>query len=131
MFLDSIKHKVGKYYANSILECKLIKRKKLYGFDCEKEYKFVYLKFKNMAVLNKVKNLWYEENTNTYGTAPVLDDKDKEKGNKWNTRKLLKNGLEYRGESTYIYESNIPPLLRFLHIQNISPSGSVFSFAIF
>ena len=24
MFLDSIKHKVGKYYANSILECKFV-----------------------------------------------------------------------------------------------------------
>ena len=33
MFLSHIKTKVGKYYENAITDCKIIKRKKLYGFD--------------------------------------------------------------------------------------------------
>jgi len=40
-FLSHIKTKVGKYYESSICECKLIKRKTLYGFDGGKEHKFV------------------------------------------------------------------------------------------
>ena len=43
-FLNHIKTKVGKYYENSICECKIIKRRKLYGFDGGKEHKFILLK---------------------------------------------------------------------------------------
>ena len=42
-FLQHIKTKIGKYYENSITECKIIKRRKLYGFDNGKEYKFIKL----------------------------------------------------------------------------------------
>ena len=33
MLLTHVKQRLGKFYKNSITECKLIKRKKLYGFD--------------------------------------------------------------------------------------------------
>ena len=39
-FLQHIKTKMGKYYANSIKDCIIVKRKKLYGFDCGKTYCF-------------------------------------------------------------------------------------------
>jgi DNA polymerase elongation subunit (family B) len=37
----------------------------------------------------------------------------------------LKDGLLYGGTRTYLYEANIPPLLRLFHIRDISPSGWV------
>jgi DNA polymerase elongation subunit (family B) len=102
-FLNHIKSKVGKYYENSICECKIIKRKKLYGFDCGKEHKFILLKFNNTPAMNKVKNLYYE--------------------NGKNGRRLSERGYIFQDTETYLYEANIPPLLRYFHIKEISPSG--------
>ena len=102
-FLSHIKSKIGKYYESSICECKLIKRKKLYGFDGGKEHRFILLKFNNTACMNKVKNLYYK-----YGD---------------NGRRLMDNGYTFNDTNTYLYEANIPPLLRYFHIKEISPSG--------
>jgi DNA polymerase elongation subunit (family B) len=110
-FNESIKSKLGKYYEKSITDCKLIKRKKLYGFDGGKEHKFIRLEFENVASFNKAKGLWYGSYTKT------------ENGR--SERKLLPEGLVFEGTSTRLYEANIPPLLRFFHIQEISPSGWV------
>ena len=104
-FMNHIKSKVGKYYENSIIECKIIEKKKLYGFDGGKKYKFILLKFKNTIALNKVKNLFYE--------------------NKKTGRRLKDDGYVYNETHTYLYEANIPPLLRYFHIKEISPSGWV------
>jgi DNA polymerase elongation subunit (family B) len=109
-FLNYIKRKIeynpeNNYYENSIHECKLIRRKKLYGFDGGKEHKFIELTFNNFNVFNKVKNLWY---------MPYIEGEN---------RKLIVKGFMFQNTSTYLYESNIPPLLRFFHIKNISPSG--------
>ncbi len=105
--------KLGKYYEDSITDCKIIKRKKLYGFDGGKEHKFLRIEFSNMNIFNKVKNMWY--------------DKGKTDADGRYTRNLLKNGYYYKEEDTYmeLYEANIPPLLRFFHIMDISPSGWV------
>lgn len=54
-FLADIKSKIGKYYDNSITECIIIKRKKLYGFDGGKEHKFVKFEFNSMSAFNKAK----------------------------------------------------------------------------
>lgn len=105
-FLAHLKDKVGKYYRDSITECKIIKRKKLYGFDGGKEHKFIFIEFANLNAFNKVKNLWYSN--------------DKEKG-----YSLTKDGYKWRDTDIKLYESNIPPLLRFFHIRDISPSGWV------
>jgi DNA polymerase elongation subunit (family B) len=111
-FYNHLKTQVGKYYQDSIVDCKLIARKKLYGFDAGKLHRFIEIKFANVNIYNKVKNLWYQDSIN--------EDGEKE-------RKLLKNGYRYiyNNEETYIelYEANIPPLLRFFHIREVSPSG--------
>jgi DNA polymerase elongation subunit (family B) len=88
-------------------KCALVKRKKLYGFDGGKMHNFVVLYFKNLAIMNRVKNLWYVScpETNSYDLNP--------------------EGFNYNGTCLRIYESNIPPLLRFFHINEISPSGWV------
>ena len=107
-FLAHIKTKIGNYYKDSITECKIIKRKKLYGFDGGKEHKFIRLEFINLSAFNKVKNLWYTDYQHGH---KLIKNKDGEEG--------------YFFNNTYIklYEANIPPLLRFFHIKDISPSG--------
>ena len=103
-FIGHIKNKVGKYYENSIVECKLIKKKKLYGFDGGKDHKFILIKFNNTIIMNKVKNLFYAYGKNT-------------------GRRLKENGYIFNNTNLYLYEANIPPLLRYFHIKEISPSG--------
>jgi DNA polymerase elongation subunit (family B) len=102
-FLTHIKNKIGKYYEHSITECIIIKRKKLYGFDGGKEHKFIKFEFASMSAFNKVKNLWYT---------------DYQRGHT-----LLNDGYKFNNTNTRLYEANIPPLLRFFHIRDISPSG--------
>ena len=102
-FLAHIKDKIGKYYEKSITECIIIKRKKLYGFDGGKDHKFIKFEFASMSAFNKVKNLWYTDY------------------NKGHT--LLEDGYKFNNTNIKLYEANIPPLLRFFHIRDVSPSG--------
>ena len=103
-FIDFLDVTLGDYFKKSVLSCKLIKRNKLYGFDGNKLHKFLFLEFANTSVMYKVKNLFYEKG-------------------KQRDRKLSKSGLKFSGSNLYLYEANIPPLLRSFHIQEISPSG--------
>ena len=100
--------------ALSKIDCttKVINKKKLYGFDAGKLYTFMKLSFQNTDILNRAKKLWYD----------YIEDAD----SKWGKRRILKTNK--KGEpcgpgDSQIYESGIPPLLRFFHIQDISPSG--------
>ena len=104
-FISHLKDRAGKFYHDSILDfdSKLIKRKKLYGFDAGKEHKFVLIKFKNIATMNKVKSMWFQI--------------------KKGKQMLRRDGYYYSNTRTEIYEANIPPILRFFHIHDISPSG--------
>tara|TARA_B100001093_G_scaffold505315_1_gene562474 strand:- start:138 stop:3923 length:3786 start_codon:yes stop_codon:yes gene_type:complete len=101
-------HKMAKGN-NLINNCKIIKRKKLYGFDNKREHLFMMLSFKTQWQYNKIKNLWYF--------------------NKPNGRRVLKQyGIKFEngmmnGHYAQIYEAAIPPFLRFFHMRNISPSG--------
>jgi len=102
-FLSHIKFKIGKYYQDSITDCIIIKRKKLYGFDGGKQHKFIKFEFSNLNAFNKVKNLWYTD----YQAGHTL----------------LTDGYNYKDTNIKLYEANIPPLLRLFHIKDISPSG--------
>ena len=102
-FITHLKDKMGKYYSDSITEAKIIRRKKLYGFDNKKEHKFIFIEFANMSAFNKAKNLWYSD----YQSGHTL----------------LKNGYHYFDTDIKLYEANIPPLLRFFHVKDMSPSG--------
>ena len=100
-FVEYIKnHVLNKYNRDGLLDCKLVRRKKLYGFDGGKLHKFLVFKFENMSVFHRVKKLWFSRDG-----------------------KLLKNGYKFGNSHLQLYESNIPPLLRFFHIREISPSG--------
>ena len=111
-FIKSIKENelsYNKYAQDSISYFKLVKKEELYGFDDHKKSNFIYMKFKNKSGFNAIKNLFYNK----------VYDKHEER----TTMKLKKAGLKYRNEYLNLYEGNIPPLLRFFHIRNISPSG--------
>ena len=109
-FVAQIKQDMGGYYANSVVSSKLIKRKTLYGFDAGKLHNFVLLKFRNEAALRKAKSLWY---TYKPSSSPGANPE----------RILDPDGYECGVCSTYLYETQVPPLLRLFHIKEISPSG--------
>jgi DNA polymerase elongation subunit (family B) len=92
------------YMASSILSADLEEHKKLYGFSAGKKYKFVKFTFDNTIAMNKVKNMWY--------------------GNDHNGERC-RQPFNFKGTNLELYESNIPPLLRYFHIYEISPSGWV------
>jgi len=107
-FIGQMKYDMGKYYSDSIITSKFINKKTLYGFDCGKEYNFIIIKFKTEAAMRKAKGLWYISKTTKDGGYQ---------------RNLKEQGYEFEGTSTYLYEAQIPPLLRMFHIKEISPSG--------
>ena len=100
--------KEGSYYENSITEFDIVNQETLYGFDNHKEHQFIEVRFKNTTVFNKVKNLFYESK--------------EDKRSKWGKKYILKP-FKWRTYTFELYESKLPPLLRFFHIKNISPSG--------
>ena len=109
--LYHLKSKLGTYYGESIILKDVIKRKKLYGFNAGKQYKFILIKFKNTRALSKCKNLWYN----------ISKDPDRPG---WNKYRLKENGYTgFAKTPLRIYEAVIPPILRLFHIQEISPSG--------
>ncbi len=98
--------KLGNYYSSSIHKISIVKKKKLYGFDNNTLHIFLKVECNNTIVYNKIKNLFYEKK----GTEE---------------RKLKKEGFKFKNFKMELYEANIPPLLRYFHIQNVKPSGWV------
>lgn len=86
-----------KQHAASILEAEVVHRKKLYGFTGGRTFPFIKVTFATLAAMNQAKRLWWKGKP-----------------------------LEVNRVALELYESNIPPVLRFFHIYNISPSGWIF-----
>ena len=103
-FLTFLKGKVKQSMERDVLKVTLLERAPLYGFAAGQQAKFVEISFTNMSAFNAVKGLWYE--------------KDKS-----GTRR--RRNLNFNGCGLELFESNLPPLLRFFHIYGISPSGWV------
>lgn len=102
-FIVHLKEKMGKYYKDSITDGKLIRRKKMVGFDNKKDHKFIYLEFANHNAFKRASNLWYS----SYESGHTL----------------LKEGYVFMNTKLELYEANIPPLLRFFHVKDMSPTG--------
>jgi DNA polymerase elongation subunit (family B) len=98
------------YHFKGIADLRMVKRHKLYGFDNKKMYNFVAILFKNTTAMNKVKNIWYNRIPNA-NSHFGFDQK-------------LKT-VRFFSYDTELYEAKLPPLLRYFHIRNISPSGWV------
>lgn len=102
---EHIKYKTGKYFEDSIVSATIVEHNKLYGFSGGKKSRFAKFVFKTTAAFNKVKGLWYEYIKTETG----------------NDRKP--RPFHFSGVSLQLYESSIPPILRYFHINNVSPSG--------
>ena len=76
----------------SFIQCRLIKRKEFYGFTDNKLFPFLEFTFTNKRTLNKV--------------LQMFKSSDGFNGEVWTNK---------------IYESNIPPFLRFMHEKDIQP----------
>ena len=134
--VNKFKKEMGSYYENSIIEheCKLEHHKKLYGFDGGRLYKFIKLVFKNSRALSRAKNIFYHKQCKSCGEwSPANQKACMHPGNirgkcdckEFPIRKQLDKGYRWGKTDDYLlsYEANIPPLLRFFHINNLSPSG--------
>jgi DNA polymerase elongation subunit (family B) len=109
-FISYVNTKIGKYYENSIIKTEFIDKHKLYGFSGGKKHKFIQFIFKNTTVMNKVKNLWYNYSSD----------------NSRKMRKFIYPENSKNGTLLELYESSIPPILRYFHIHSISPSGWIY-----
>ena len=127
-FVDDTIKKMG-FSEGLILKekCALVKKKKLYGFDGGKLHNFVVLYFKSLTIMNKVKDMWYISSTFESGGAgaAAAGNAGASSGKYSTSYDLNPEGYNYNGSCLRIYESNIPPLLRFFHMNEISPSGWV------
>ena len=96
------------YVGKGIVSFDIVEKHKLYGFDNHSSYNFIKVTVTSTYCFNKLKNLWfdrYEDPTSRFGFSQTLKT------------------INYRGFETELYEAKLPPLLRFFHINNISPSG--------
>jgi DNA polymerase elongation subunit (family B) len=101
-FMKELKRRLWKH-SDALLSITIVDHHKLYGFSGGNKSRFVKLTFLNISAFNKIKSFWYRYEENERKSQPFVFD----------------------GTVLELYESNIPPLLRFFHIQNISPSGWV------
>jgi len=113
IFRDELLSKLGggKRAKSSLLNVELVEYNKLYGFTAGKKSKFVQLTFQNSASMMRVRNFWYKT---------IYSANENEKP----IRKLCP--LYSQKCKLELYESKLPPLLRYFHIYNVSPSGWVF-----
>ena len=109
-FMDHLKNIDKNNYAfkKSLKEdvdvMKIVEHKTLYDFDGGKMHKFIYISCHNLQFMYKLRSFYYQESSN-------------------GQKVLSKKGVYFKETNTKLYENMIPPLLRFFHIQNISPSG--------
>lgn len=108
--LRTIKEKIDYRYRESVVKSEIVECKKLYGFCAGNMDTFVKLTFRNNITMAKVKNLWY-----------IFHQNPAEHNGEYKSR----IPFMYKNISLELYESNIPPLLRYFHIQQISPTGWV------
>jgi len=108
-------------YASSIIsKCELRKHKTLYGFDAGTYHNFIYLEFNSKRWMNKIiHDYWYD----------TKNDKNSAFGRSYILKKDMKIVHTIMGDDNYnvksfaLYETKLPPLLRYFHLNKISPSG--------
>jgi hypothetical protein len=95
-----LKEKVDRWYRNTLVDFKLIKAKPFYGFTANDKFLFLKMSFTCLGGFKKFGDLFLAKNKIR---VP-----------------LLNSGQPYYYEP---YESNLQPLLRFMHCRDINASG--------
>lgn len=98
-FINSKLENIGKYrdkeyLKNSLIDIKFLKKKDFWGFHNDETFSFLRITFNCLESFKYISNI-FSKNVNIDGTT-----------------------IRYK-----LYESNIEPLLRFMHIRNIQSSG--------
>jgi len=88
----------------SVLTLKTIYRKKFYGFTANKLFPFLEITTPSQGLWRSIKNLFLDEQS-----EPA-------------TKKPLGEPFK-RGQTVEVYEANLDPMLRFLHVQGLNPCG--------
>ena len=96
-FVKFIKDKLGNYYKDSLIQADFKIRKKFWGFTNNKKFKFVRLMFKNTRALDKVVKIFQKK------------------------VKIL--GLHNQERKYELFESNIQPFIRFMHINDLKSAS--------
>ena len=106
-FAVFIRKRLGTYYEDCLCDATIVKHHKLYWFDNYKLHKFIMLKFTNTMAMNRIKQLFYQDEVN----------------NGIKERQLIEGGIEFLNSRLELYEAQIPPLLKLFHIKSINPAG--------
>jgi DNA polymerase elongation subunit (family B) len=97
-FITELRNKVNKVYRDTLVEWKIIRAKPLYGFTAEDQFLYMKLEFSCQRGFNQYRFL-FQNKLRLPG---------------------VNNGQPLRYEP---FETNIPPLLRFLHVKNLKAVG--------
>ena len=119
-FLDWILNQIDKKYLDGFVRMRLEKRKSFHGFTNNENYNFMKLVFRNTTTMNKTIELFVgrrPDPTDNNNDIKFFRTFSKEDFKRYSGLQI-NNDIEFR-----LYESNIEPLLRFLHIRNIEPCG--------
>lgn len=102
--IDSIKTYIEQFKIQlTELTFEKVSRKKFYGFTANRPFNFLHITCPSLAVFRQLKNLFLNEFSEPATKAPLLPP--------------------LRGKAPEVYEANIDPMLRFLHVQNLQPCG--------
>ena len=113
-FQEYLREKLKGYNKECLKSATLVEHDKLYEFTGNTKFKFIKLTFTNMDVFNKAKNLWFQMEKTPEGDFAIDED---------GRKKRIYVPVEFMKTKLHLYESKIPPLLRYFHIHEISPSG--------
>jgi DNA polymerase delta subunit 1 len=97
-WVNQLRQKVGKIIEKELVECNKVERKEFYGFQNGELSSFAHFIFKSQQAMNTFKSILM--------------------------RDCKIGGITYNFKNS-LYETNILPILRFFHIQNIEPSNWV------
>ena len=120
---QDIKDYKSVFYDDMFDEFEIEYHKTLYGFDNGKKYPFIKMSFQSNHLMYMIKNdNWYDlvpDKTSNTGRSYKLKDRVHM------FRKFYNEYPDWRNVSLKLYETKLPPLLRFFHVRQISPSGWV------
>ena len=92
-----------------VIELEIIYKKRLFGYTKMSEFPFIQVSVPSSALFNKTKRLFLDSKNDPIAFREV---KGQKLGSPWTNPPV-------------VYEANIDPLLRFLHLRNISPCNWV------
>lgn len=102
--IDSIKTYISSQRIDiSELTFQRVNKKKFYGFTANRLFNFLYITCPSLTMFRNLRNLFLNDKSQPATKASLMPP--------------------LRGQPPEVYEANIDPMLRFLHVQNLQPCG--------